>query len=95
MVKYPFYTQYPIPASVYGGKTEDAITVAVKATFIVSKKLPEETVYKMTKALFENKSQIASGHAKGAELNPKYAVEGVSVPFHPGAKKYFKEIGVL
>jgi len=91
---YPFYTSYDIPADTYGLEN-DATTVAVKATFIVSNDLSEDVVYELTKALFENKEAIATGHAKGAELDTTYAVEGVSVPFHPGAEKYFKEIGAL
>jgi TRAP transporter TAXI family solute receptor len=92
---YPFYTQYPIPGGSYRGMAADIKTVAVKATFIVSAKLPEDTVYTLTKALFDNKAQIQAAHVKGAELSTSYAVEGVSVPFHPGAAKYFREIGVL
>lgn len=95
MEDYPFYTEYVIPANTYTGQTSDITTVAVKATFIVRTGLDEEIVYNMTKALFENKEAITAGHAKGAELDTTYAVEGVSVPFHPGAEKYFKEIGVL
>lgn len=52
-------------------------------------------MYRLTKSLFESKTQIEDAHIKGSELSPVYAVEGVSVPFHPGAAKYFKEIGVL
>ena len=48
----------------------------------------------MTKALFENLDELATAHAKGKEVSAKAAVTGVSVPFHPGAKKYFKEIGL-
>ena len=92
---YPFYTQYPIPAGTYKGVDEDAKTVAVKATLIVSEKLSEDVVYNMTKAIFENKDEIAVAHPKGAEIDTAYAVEGVSVPFHPGAEKYFREIGVI
>ncbi|MGE4214426.1 MAG: TAXI family TRAP transporter solute-binding subunit [Anaerotignaceae bacterium] len=95
VAKYPFYTAYTIPKETYSGMTEDATTVSVKATFIVSPELSEDTVYNMTKAIFEGKEDITAGHAKGAEIDPTYAVEGVSVPFHPGAEKYFKEIGVL
>ncbi len=93
--KYPFYTQYPIPAGTYNGVDADATTVAVKATLIVSDKLSEEVVYNMTKTIFENKEEIAVAHPKGAEIDTSYAVEGVSVPFHPGAEKYFREIGVI
>ena len=93
--KYPFYTQFPIPAGSYRGQTAAIKTVAVKATFIVSPKISENTVYLLTKALFENKAQITTAHAKGAELSTSYAVDGISTPFHPGAIKYFKEIGVM
>lgn len=92
---YPFYTQYTIPASTYNGMDGDAVTVAVKATFIVSNDLSEAAVYELTKALFENKEAITAAHAKGEFLDPQYAVEGISVPFHPGAEKYFKEVGVM
>ena len=42
-----------------------------------------------------NKAEVEAGNAKGSELDVNYAVEGVSVPFHPGAEKYFKEAGAL
>ena len=93
--KYPFYAQISIPAGSYRGQTAAVKTVTIKATFIVSPKLSEATVYNLTKALFDNKAEIIKAHAKGNELSHDYAVDGVSVPFHPGALKYFKEVGVL
>jgi len=92
---YPFYTKFPIPAGSYKGQAAAVQTVAVKATFIVSSKLSDDTVYRLTKALFENKAQIEAAHVKGSELSASYAVEGISVPFHPGAAKYLQEIGAL
>ena len=95
--QYGFYTQQPIPAGTYNGMTEDVKTVAVMATYIVDNDLSEETVYEITKAIFENKDAIAASHVKGTELDSAKAVEGIpsEVPFHAGAEKYFKEIGVL
>ena len=93
--KYPFYTQFPIPGGSYKGQSGAVQTVAVKATFIVSSKLAEDTVYQLTKNLFESKSLIEAAHVKGKELSNSYAVEGISVPFHPGAAKYLREIGAL
>ena len=93
--KYPFYTQFPIPGGSYKGHSGAVKTVAVKATFIVSSKLSEDTVYRLTKTLFESKAQIEAAHIKGRELSSSYAVEGISVPFHAGADKYFREIGAL
>ncbi|NLY88379.1 MAG: TAXI family TRAP transporter solute-binding subunit [Firmicutes bacterium] len=93
--KYPFYTKFAVPAGTYKGVDADVQTVAVVASFIVANDLSEDLVYKMTKALFENAEEITIGHPKGAELDPEYSVASISIPMHPGAEKYYKEIGVL
>ena len=95
--EYAFYTRQAIPAGTYNGVDEDVNTVAVMATYIVSDKLSEDVVYNITKAIFENKEAIAAANAKGNELDSAKAVVGIpsQVPFHAGAEKYFKEIGVL
>lgn len=92
--KHAYYTEKVIPAGTYQGQAADVTTVAVKATLAVSAKLDEKTVYQLTKALFENQAELATAHAKGKDLSAAYAVTGVSVPFHPGAVKYYKEIGL-
>jgi TRAP transporter TAXI family solute receptor len=93
--KYPFFTEYVIPAGTYKGQTEDVKTVAVNATLIVGSEVSEDVVYKLTKALFENQAELATAHAKGQLLKLETAVGGVSVPFHPGAEKYYKEVGAI
>ncbi|MBI5896918.1 MAG: TAXI family TRAP transporter solute-binding subunit [Desulfobacterales bacterium] len=80
-----------VPANTYKGLTEETKTVAVNAVLIASSQLKEEVVYQLTKALFENQPELAAAHAKGAELSLPAAVKGVSIPFHPGAVKYYKE----
>ena len=75
--------------------TADTQTVAVKATLIARDDLDEAVVYNLTKALFENKDALAQAHAKGVELDINEAVKGVSVPLHPGAKKYYIEKGII
>ncbi len=90
---YGFYAEYTVPAGTYKGIDEDATTVAVKATFIVSNDLAEETVYQLTKAIYENKDEYA--HEKASEMSLEYAVSSISVPFHPGAERYFKEVGAI
>ncbi len=92
--KYPYYTKFMIPKDVY--KTEqDSTTVAIKATLIVREKLSEEEVYNMTKALFEHLDELGNAHSKGKEMSLASSVQGVSVKFHPGAEKYFKEKGAI
>ena len=93
--KYKFYTDFSIPKEAYKGMTAPAATVAVNATLIVKKDLPDDVVYQMTKALFEKKDMLGQAHAKGKELSLKLAVLGSPIPFHPGAAKYFKEQKVM
>lgn len=92
--KYAYYTKTTIPAKTYKGTDEDTPALAIKATLAVNSKLDEEIVYEMTKALFSNLEELSRGHAKGKEVSAESAINGVSVPFHPGAIKYYNEIGL-
>lgn len=89
-----FYSVYKIPANTYSNQPEEISTVTVKATLIVSADANEEEVYNLTAALFDNIEAISKEHAKGAELSLQNATEGLTVPFHAGAAKYFKEKGI-
>jgi TRAP transporter TAXI family solute receptor len=93
--KYPFLSSTVVPANTYKNQSADVKTIAVSAVLIASSELPEDVVYKLTKALFDNQAELAAGHAKGKELNLKTAAKGVSIPFHPGAVKYYKEKGIM
>ena len=90
----PYYTEYTIPAGTYKGQDADVKTITVKATLIVSADLDEDTVYNITKAIFDHAADIAKEHAKGAELTLANATEGMTAPFHAGAARYFAEKGI-
>jgi len=93
--KYSFLSPVVIPANTYKNQSSEVKTVAVAAVLIASSDLKEDVVYNLTKTLFENQAELASAHAKGKDLNLKTAVKGVSIPFHPGAVKYYKEKRVM
>lgn len=93
--KYPFLSPAKIPANTYKGQTEDVNTVAVNAVLIVNAEIKDDVVYNLTKSLFENQAELASAHAKGKELDMAKASRGVSIPFHPGAAKFYKEKGLM
>jgi TRAP transporter TAXI family solute receptor len=93
--KYTFLAGVTVPANTYKGVTGDIKTVAVNAVLIAGSALKDDVVYNLTKALFENQPELAQAHAKGALLNLKTAVKGVSIPYHPGAVKYYKEKGAM
>ena len=92
--EYPFLVQDNLPAGTYTGQANDVVCVAVQAALVASEELSEDVVYEITKGLFDNKADLEAGHAKFGFLDPKVASIG-TVPLHPGAEKYYKEIGVL
>jgi len=93
--KYPGYIEYKVPAGTYKGQKEDAWTIGWAAFLVVREDLDADLVYEITKAIYENPDKLAKGFDHLKDLNPKMAVEGATIPFHPGAAKYFKEKGVL
>ena len=90
----PWYASLTIPAGTYSGFDQDAVTITVKATLACRASLSEETAYKIVSTIFENTDAIAALHGKGAELSLQFATEGIAVPFHAGAAKYFAEKGI-
>ena len=92
--KYDFYTSTVIPAGTYSGVDEDALTVSVRATLIASNEVDEDAIYNFVKVMFDNKDALVTGHAKFEFLNLEDAVKGITVPFHPGAAKYYAEQGI-
>ncbi len=90
---HPTYTNLKLPADTYG-LTEDANCVAITALLVCSNNLDEQLVYDMTKALFEQEGILT--HAKAAEITLENAFNGVGdLPLHPGAARYFTEIGLV
>jgi len=90
---HPTYTNLKLPAATYG-LTEDANCIAITALLVCSNNLDEELVYNMTKAMFEQEGILT--HAKAAEITLENAFNGVGeLPLHPGAARYFTEVGVL
>ncbi|MEI5906566.1 TAXI family TRAP transporter solute-binding subunit [Bacillus spongiae] len=90
--KYPYYAKDEIAGGTYS-KVDDAVTtVAVRAMLVTREDLPEDVVYDITKAIFENTDKIT--HAKGKIISAETALEGMGIELHPGAKKYFDEMGI-
>lgn len=94
--KYPFYAKIVIPKGTYKGQDKDVATITTMAQWVVGAEVPEDVVYKMTKALWESgAAKMAQAHAQGKNVTLKTALDGLSVPFHPGAEKYYKEKGLI
>jgi len=91
----PAYQAAMIPAKTYEGQDQDVPSVAIKNALVTSVSVPEDTVYKMTKALFENTQTLVSAHNAARDIKLEDGPKGLAVPLHPGAAKYYKEKGVL
>ena len=93
--EYPFLIRDDLKAGTYTGQDSDVTCVAIQATLVASEELSEDVVYEFVKAMFDNQADLEAGHAKFAFLDPTSASAGATVPLHPGAEKYYKEVGVL
>ncbi|MEA5059139.1 MAG: TAXI family TRAP transporter solute-binding subunit [Clostridia bacterium] len=89
---HPFYAKTTIGADVYNVAAADS--VAIIATLACTEDMDEEVAYQITKALFEQKEAIAAGHTRGNDLDIAKAADGITVPFHPGAVRYYAEQGI-
>lgn len=92
---YPFLIRDDLKANTYDGQAEDVTCVAIQAVLVASDELSEEVVYEVLKGMFDHQAELSEGHAKFSLLTPESASAGATVPMHPGAEKYYKEIGVL
>ena len=92
----PFFSPDSIAADTYKG-VGAVNTLAVGAQWVTSDKADSATVYEITKALFgaEAQKQLASGHAKGKFITKENAVKAAGIPFHPGAEKFYREVGLM
>ncbi|WP_029040561.1 TAXI family TRAP transporter solute-binding subunit [Cucumibacter marinus] len=90
----PYYRVATIPASLYPGLERDATTFGVGATFVTSADVPDEVVYTVVKAVFENFDDFKGLHPAFSNLKESEMIsDGLSAPLHDGAKKYYEERG--
>ncbi len=91
----PFYAKADIPGKMYKGTDAAQPSFGVLATVVVSADMPEAAAYAITKAVFDNFDDFKKLHPAIANITKEGSLQGNSVPFHPGAAKYFKEKGLM
>ncbi len=92
----PYYRVATIPGGMYRGNDEDVTTFGVAATFVTSTAVPDDVVYEVVKAVFENFDSFKRLHPAFANLQKEEMVsDALSAPLHPGALKYYKEVGLI
>ncbi len=84
-----------IPANTYEGQAAEVPTAAIRNFLVTREGLSDEMVYQMTKAMFTHLPELVAAHAAAKAINLQMAAKGSPVPLHPGAEKYYREVGVL
>ncbi len=88
------WTPYLIPAGTYPGQKEDINTIAQPNFLAARADLDEEAVYLITKTIYENLPFLNAIHKATKAMNIDKALAGLPMPLHPGAAKYYKEVGI-
>jgi len=89
------YLPATIPANTYRGQTSEVATAAVQNYLVTHETVSTDVVYGMTKSLWTSLDQLVAAHSSAKAIDLKHALDGMPVPLHPGAEKYYKEVGVL
>ena len=97
IAEYPFFATDLVPGGTYEGVDADTPTISVGAQWVTSADQPEELIYEITKALWnqQTRAMLDAGHAKGKSITQETALDGVGIPLHPGAERYYREAGLL
>ena len=91
-----FYRTATIPGGMYSGNPKDTKTFGVGATFVTSTRTPENVIYQVVKAVFENFDSFRKFHPAFRNLDKRQMIkDGLSAPLHAGAVKYYKEAGLM
>ena len=95
--EYTFFAENVVPAGTYEGVEADVPTLAVGAQWVTNADQPEELIYEITKALWNEstRAMFDAGHQKGREIRLETALEGIGIPLHPGAERFYREQGVI
>ncbi len=91
---YPVWTPFNIKAGTYPGQTKDINTIAQPNLLVVTKDTPEETVYLLTKTIYENLPFLNAVHKATKAMSLQQAISGLPMPLHPGAARFYKEQGI-
>jgi uncharacterized protein len=89
------YQPASIPAKTYEGQDADVPSITIQNFLVTHEGVSDDIVYKMTKSMYDNLDQLVASHNAAKEIKREMAIKSLPVPLHPGAAKYYKEVGLL
>jgi uncharacterized protein len=91
----PAYQPSVIPATTYTGQTEDVPTAAIPNFLVTHAGVPDDTVYRIVKAMYDNLDTLHAAHSAARVIKRENAIKGMPIPLHPGAERYYREVGLI
>ncbi|MFT5502010.1 MAG: TRAP transporter TAXI family solute receptor [Woeseiaceae bacterium] len=91
---YPIWTRHTIPGGTYPNLPETIQSISHPNVLVVRADIPDDDVYEITKAIFDNLASLNEIHKATREVTLEKALTGLGVPLHPGAARYFREQGI-
>lgn len=91
----PAYQSAQIPANTYDGQADAVLTVAITNILVTREDVPDEVAYQMTRLLFDNLNRLGTSHSAAKDISLENAAKNLPIALHPGAERYYKEVGAL
>ena len=91
----PAYRAVGLPANTYEGQSDEVPTAAINNLLVTHEKVSDEVAYQMTKGIFENLERLGNSHSAGRQIKLEKATDGLPIPLHPGAEKFYREKGLI
>ena len=89
------YQTAVIPANTYTGQTQDVPTAAIPNFLVTHSGVSDELAYQMAKQMYENIDTLYAAHNAAKVIKRENAIKGMPVPLHPGAERYYREVGLI
>ena len=92
--KYPLWDWYDFPPGTYPNQTKLIRTIGSPNVLVTRRDIPEDVVYNVTKVIWENLATLQEIHGATKDMRLEIAIDGLGAPLHPGAIRYYREVGL-
>ena len=95
--KNPYFVKTTISKDVYGTNA-DSETLATRNVYVCAVDADEQVIYDWVKTLIESHEELSAAHPQAGDFGGKdgeNALEGQLIPIHPGAERYYREVGII
>jgi uncharacterized protein len=89
----PIFARTTLAGGTYEGVADDIAVLGIPNVLVASSEMSEDLAYAITKAMFENITDLQAVHPAANETTVDFTMSATPIPLHPGAIRYYEEIG--